>query len=231
VGYCYDLTDTPPYGPWMDAFGDYQPEADLPSPPAAFARSEAPHVITTRSRLFDGVRHFVATLAEHRPLVMLLEDLHWADPESLDLLRVISREATSQALLVLATFRGDELASNHPLYRLLPVLEREVGARRLELRRLHQGALHDLVVARYNLTEANSARLVTYLYAEASGNPFFTQQLLRALEEGKVLRPLGNRWVLGDLEHARVPSLLREVIDGRLLRLNEEGDGCGSPWA
>jgi DNA-binding CsgD family transcriptional regulator len=223
AGHCYDLTDTPPYGPWTDAFGDYQPEADLPSPPAAFARTEAADEITTRSTLFDGVRHFVATLAEHRPLVMLLEDLHWADPESLDLLRVVAREAASQALLVLATFRGDELASNHPLYRLLPVLEREAGARRLEVRRLHLEALHDLVVARYRLTEADSARLVAHLYAESGGNPFFTQQLLRALEEDEVLRPLGSRWVLGDLEHTGVPSLLREVIDGRLLRLNEEG--------
>jgi DNA-binding CsgD family transcriptional regulator len=223
TGRCYDLTETPPYGPWTEAFGDYQPEADLPSPPAAFARTEGTDVITTRSTLFDGVRHFVATLAEHRPLVMLLEDLHWADPESLDLLRVVAREAASQALLVLTTFRGDELASNHPLYRLLPVLEREAGARRLELRRLHQEALRDLVAARYRLTETNSARLVAYLYAEAEGNPFFTQQLLRALEEGEVLRSLGNRWVLGDLEHTGVSSLLREVIDGRLLRLNEEG--------
>jgi len=222
VGRCYDLTDTPPYGPWMDAFGDYQPEADLPSPPAAFARTGA-EAITTRSALLDGVRHFMATLAEHRPLVMLLEDLHWADPESLDLLRVVARESASQALLVLATFRGDELASNHQLYRLLPVLERESGARRIELRRLHQEALRELVATTYHMTEANSARLVGYLYAQAGGNPFFTQQLLRALEEDEVLRPLGNRWVLGDLAGASVPLALRQVIEARLLRLDEEG--------
>ena len=221
VGHCYDLTDTPPYGPWMDAFDDYRPEGDLPSPPAALARTGAGK-ITTRSALFDGARHFVARLCKRRPLVMMLEDLHWADPESLDLLRVVSREAASQPLLVLATFRGDELAPTHPLYRLLPVLERETGARRLELRRLHPEALHELVV-HYRLTAANSARLVAHLYAEAGGNPFFTQQLLRALEEDEVLRPLGNRWVLGDLEHTGVPPLLREVIEGRLLRLNEEG--------
>src|SRR5829696_2881224 len=221
VGHCYDLTDTPPYGPWMDAFDDYRPEADLPSPPAALARTGAGE-ITTRSALFDGARHFVARLCKRRPLVMLLEDLHWADPESLDLLRVVSREASSQPLLVLATFRGDELAPTHPLYRLLPVLERETGARRLELRRLHPEALHELV-AHYRLTKTNSARLVTHLYAEAGGNPFFTQQLLRAIEEDEVLRPLGKRWVLGDLVHTGVPPLLREVIEGRLLRLNEEG--------
>jgi DNA-binding CsgD family transcriptional regulator/tetratricopeptide (TPR) repeat protein len=223
VGHCYDLTDTPPYGPWTDAFGDYQPEADLPSPPPAFARTGAGNAITTRSALFGAVRHFVATLAERRPSIILLEDLHWADPESLDLLREVGRNVAAQALLVLATFRGDELARGHLLFRLLPVLEREAGARRLELRRLHQEALRELVVARYRLTETNSARLVAYLYAEAGGNPFFTQQLLRALEEYEVLRPLGNRWILGDLEHTGVPSLLREVIEGRLLRLNEEG--------
>ena len=182
VGRCYDLTDTPPYGPWLDAFGGYQAEGDLPPPPAAFTPTGAADLITTRSALFDGVRYFVATLAEHRPFVMLLEDLHWADPESLDLLRIVAREAASRALLVLVTFRGDELASTDPLYRLLPVLERESGARRLELRRLHPEALHELVATRYRLTEANSARLVTPGYAEAGGNPCFTQQLLRALE-------------------------------------------------
>ena len=224
TGRCYDLTDTPPYGPWTDAFDDYRPEGDLPPPPNVFARTEVTNdVITSRSALYDRVRHFVATLAEHRPLVMLLEDLHWADPESLDLLRMVSREAASQALLVLATFRGDELATNHPLYRLLPVLEREVGARRLELRRLHHEALRDLVVANYRLTEANSARLAAHLYAEAGGNPFFTQQLLSALEEDEVLRPLENRWVLGDLAGAGVPLALRQVIEARLLRLDEDG--------
>ena len=223
VGRCYDLTDTPPYGPWTDAFGDYQPEGDLPSPLATIPRTEAADAITTRSALYDRVRTFVATLAEHRPLVMLLEDLHWADPESLDLLRVVSREAASQALLVLATFRGDELESTHPLYRLLPVLERESGARRFELRRLHQEALHELVATTYHMTEVSSARLVAYLYAQAGGNPFFTQQLLRALEEDEVLRPLGNRWVLGDLTGAGVPLALRQVIEARLLRLDEEG--------
>ncbi|HEV2745598.1 MAG TPA: AAA family ATPase, partial [Rubrobacter sp.] len=224
-GSCYDLSETPPYGPWSEVFGNYVPDEDLPPPPEAFAGAGAADAITTRSALFDGVRHFVATLAERRPAVMLLEDLHWADPESLEILRIVGRETDSKALLILATFRGDELARDHPLYQLLPVLERESGARRLELRSLRTGALHELVAARYRLTETNSARLVAYLFAEAGGNPFFTIQLLRALEEDEVLRPLGTRWVVGDLEHRGVPLPLRQVIDGRLLRLDEEGQG------
>src|SRR3712207_9586092 len=73
---------------------------------------------------------------------------------------------------------------------------------------------HELVATRYRLTAANSARLVSHLYAEAGGNPFFTQQVLRAFEEDELLRPLGNRWVLGDLEHTGVPS------DRKSTRLN-----------
>jgi len=222
-GGCYDLSETPPYGPWTEAFGSYEPHDDLPSPPEAFGRTDAADTITTRSALFDGARHFVATLAERRPSVMLLEDLHWADPESLDLFRIVTREADAQALLVLATFRGDELRPTDSLYRLLPVLERETGAHRLELRRLRREALYELVTARYRLSEADSARLVAHLYAEAEGNAFFTSQLLRALEEEEVLRQLGDRWALGDLEHAGVPLPLRQVIDARLLRLHEEG--------
>src|SRR5215207_537325 len=222
-GGCYDLSDTPPYGPWTEAFGSYEPHDDLPSPPEAFGRTDAADTITTRSALFDGARHFVATLAERRPSVMLLEDLHWADPESLDLFRIVTREADAQALLVLATFRGDELRPTDSLYRLLPVLERETGAHRLELRRLRREALYELVTTRYRLSEADSARLVAHLYTEAEGNAFFTSQLLRALEEEEVLRQLGDRWALGDLKHAGVPLPLRQVIDARLLRLHEEG--------
>ncbi|MHB8647306.1 MAG: hypothetical protein ACYDAR_16080, partial [Thermomicrobiales bacterium] len=124
-------------------------------------------------------------------------------------------------LLLLITYRADELTRRHPLYQLLPVLEREAHATRLEVHSLTADAIRALV-AHYHLPEANQARLVAYLHARSEGNAFFVTQLLRALEEDDTLRSDDGGWHLGDLAHVHVPMPLKQVIDGRLVRLGEE---------
>lgn len=222
VGRCYDLSFSSPYGPWAELFGQYEQPEGLPTPPAAFAQRGALAAVASQPALFEEVRDFFACLTSSRPLVILLEDLHWADPASLDLLRFLAREISTWALLVVATTREDELGRQHPLYRLLPMLEREAGAERLNLSRLHPEDLRALVAASYCLRETDVARLVTYLHGMTGGNAFFATQLLRALEEQGVLQPLKNGWTLRDLARVEVPLPLRQVIDARLLRLKEE---------
>ena len=157
--------------------------------------------------------------------MVLLDDLHWADPASLDLLRFVAREIAVIPLLLIVTYRADELTRRHPLYQLLPVLEREAHATRLDLRRLSADAIQALV-AQYHLPEADQERLLTHLQARAEGNAFFVIQLLRALEESGALQPNDrNRnqgWTLGNLVSVQVPVPLKQVIDGRLTRLGEE---------
>lgn len=222
IGGCYDLSFPPPYGPWVELFQRYEQSEGLPSPPAAFAQRGALATIASQPALFEEVRDFFARLTATRPLVILLEDLHWADPASLDLLRYLARETSAQALLVLATVNADELGRRHPLYRLLPVLEREAGAERLNLPRLCPDDLRALIAASYGLREADVTRLVDYLCDMTGGNAFFATQLLRALEEQGVLQPLESSWSLKELAHVGVPLALRQVIDARLLRLQEE---------
>ena len=74
----------------------------------------------SQAALFAQVRDYLAALAARRPLVLLLDDLHWADPASLDLLRFLARGLADLPLLLLATYRADELTRRHPLYQLLP---------------------------------------------------------------------------------------------------------------
>src|SRR6266516_1799370 len=85
IGRCYDLTETPPYGPWLELFRRYQPSDELPPLPAAFARRGQIGEITGPAALFHQVQDFVSAAAMQRPLVLLLDDLHWADPASLEL--------------------------------------------------------------------------------------------------------------------------------------------------
>ena len=216
VGRCYDLSETPPYGPWAEALeralrGDTMPA--LPDLTGGGAASQ--------TALFAQVRDWLAAVAATRPVVVLLDDLHWADTASLDLLRFIGRQLAESPVLLLAAYRADELTRRHPLYALLPVLEREARATRLDLRPLGDDALRALV-GRFALPDNETVRLVAWLHARAEGNAFFTAQLLRALEEEGMLLRADNHWALGDLAGVGLPAPLRQVLDARLARLGEE---------
>ncbi len=114
------------------------------------------------------------------------------------------------------------MTRRHPLYLLLPTLVREARAMRLDLRPLADDDLAALVAARYRLAEADAARLAAHLRDHAEGNPFYTGELLRTLEDAGLLHSADNRWHLGNLRGVSLPPLLRQVIDVRLARLGEE---------
>jgi DNA-binding CsgD family transcriptional regulator len=220
TGACYDLSNTPPYGPWLELFEAYTREHHLPPLPSTFAGGRL-ETVADQFAVFSKVRAFFAALAAVGPVVILLEDLHWADPASLDLLRHVAHHLSTWRILLLATYRADELTRLHPLSALLPTLVREANGRRLDLGRLKTDALRALVAVRYGLAVSDEIRLATYLEQHAEGNPFFTMELLRALEEQALLSWLDARWVLTDLDRVVVPRLLRQVIDGRVARLGE----------
>lgn len=221
TGHCYDLTTTPPYSPWQGltaSKSDGLP-ASLASSLAAMSGSSE---VGGQTALFTGVRDGLATVATEQPVVIILEDMHWADPASLDFLRMLTRPPVALPLLFIVTYRADELTRRHPLYQLIPILVRESRAERIDLRRLDKAAIRTLVAAQYSLPDTNTLRLVTYLHDHAEGNPFYTRELLRTLEEEGVLQPSGDGWMLGDLSRVRVPSLVQQVIEGRVARLGDE---------
>ena len=188
VGRCYDLAETPPYGPWADLIGRYRPDASMPLPPAGFAGHGEAVAAESQTALFQQALDFFAALATHRPLVLLLDDLHWADDASVDLLRFVARSLAELPILVIATYRNDELTRRQPLYRAVPLLARESHAALVELRRLDADDLRSLARGRYALPAADEGRLVAYLAEHADGNPFYAGELLRSLEEARTLR-------------------------------------------
>jgi predicted ATPase len=179
---------------------------------------------TNQAAIFATVREVFAssTAGGQSPLVVLLDDLQWADPASLDLLRFIGREIAALPILLIATYRTDELTAEHHLALLLPALVREAHAARLTLRPLEDDAVRVLVHARYALPEGEARRLVAYLQERAEGNPFFIGELTRALEDAGALRATERGWLLENIAGVRVPLLVRQVIAGRLARLEEE---------
>ncbi|CAN5641674.1 hypothetical protein BH23CHL2_BH23CHL2_21940 [soil metagenome] len=136
TGGCYDLTTTPPYGPWVEITRSYPNTDDaLPELPEQLREGTALASVRSQTELFELVSGFFATVSTHRPLVLVLEDLHWSDPASLELLRYLGRSLGDSSILIMITYRDDELTRHHPLFQLLPVLVRETGAARIELRR------------------------------------------------------------------------------------------------
>ena len=231
IGRCYDLAETPPYGPWAEAFDRAPRDPGLPLLPAALTGDGASDGTESQAALFRQTRDFLLALASRCPLILLLEDLHWADQPSLDLLRTLGRDLDDAPLIILATYRVEEVSRRRPLYTMLPDLVREARATRLDLRPLDAGGLRALVRLTYPLLPSDEDRLVAHLGARTEGNPLYAGELLRALTETGVLRATGQpwqrtagdgaAWALGDLAKVDLPPLLRQVIDARVDRLGE----------
>ncbi len=184
--------------------------------PRAFAQSDATREVGNPDALLAQLRLFLAAVTASQTLVLVLEDLHWADRESVELLRALARDLGSVPALVIATYRADEITVAHPLGELMPAMVREARATRIGLPPLQERDVDVLVRRQFMLPARDRQRLVRYLQARGEGNPFFIGELLHALEEKEVLRGQGNGWVLGDLSDIGIPPLVRQVIRGRL---------------
>src|SRR5437868_2480340 len=96
TGYCYDRTETPPYGPWLEIAERVQTLPVATDAPTVFRLDGA----TSQAHLFTKARDFLTLFSVERPLVLVLEDLHWADRANLDLLRFLAHRIDSMPLLL-----------------------------------------------------------------------------------------------------------------------------------
>ena len=132
---------------------------------------------TARARLFEEMLMRLAGLCARRPVVLVIEDIHWIDRSSLDLLSfLVHNQQAAGALLCVVTYRSDELELAHPLRRSLAELDRIPWTRRMELPRLARRAVGSLVGAIAGAEPA--ASVVAEIYRRSEGNPFFAEVLL-----------------------------------------------------
>jgi tetratricopeptide (TPR) repeat protein len=221
VGSCYDLTVTPPYGPWLELVADL-PTGSHPPPLSHPDRSGVTQHSTSADVVFSDVLDYLQSAAAQHPLVLVLEDLHWSDAASLELLRYTARHIADSPILVIATYRDADLDRRHPLNQFLLALTRESQATLLNLRPLDDEAVRSLVRHRYDLSGSDEQRLIDYLQNRAQGNPFFIFELLRMLEEERVIASDAGGWQLGNLARTSIPPLVRQLIEERLSRLSRQ---------
>jgi predicted ATPase len=233
IGRCYEGEGAPPYWPWVEVMRAYaratDPAAlradlgrgageiaqvidelrqrlpDLPAPPVLAAEQ-------ARFRFFDCLTCDVKTAARRQPLVLILDDLHRADPPSLLLLQCIAREIADTPLLLVGTYRDIEVDRRHPLADALGELARQPVSRVVAL-----GGLSESEVGRFMAgvgASAPPAAMVSAIHRRTEGNPFFVGELVR------LLAPDGA-WVqnAGAAESA-MPRGVQEVLAARLDRLS-----------
>jgi len=221
-GRAYDLSVTPPYGVFIEMSRHHRPAEIFPRLSTPLDDLAGLTDLGSQEHLFAEVAGFFVAASRERPLVLALDDLQWADQASLDLVRYMARWVRDQRLLLVVTYRSDELHRRHPLSALIPLLVREAHAERLELRPLDEPAIRELISGRYPLAPGDLARLVAHVQPRADGNPLYTGEILRALREEGTLLERDAAWHLESLEHVRLPALLRQMIDGRFGRLSDD---------
>jgi DNA-binding CsgD family transcriptional regulator/tetratricopeptide (TPR) repeat protein len=131
-----------------------------------------------RTRLFEAVLGSIERLGEFARTVLVFEDLHWADPASLDLIGFLVRSQRRRTVLIVATYRSDDLHPHHPLLTWLAEIDRAGGIERLDLQRLTREEVAHQMGA-INAAEP-SAALVDSVYLRSGGNPFFVEEILAA---------------------------------------------------
>lgn len=220
-GACYDLSATPPYSIWLDLILHYQRSDDLIPLPSFMVDSEELQSLGGTEILHARSTEFFLELAKHRPVLMVLEDLHWADQPSIEFLRCFARVVHSHPVLIIATYRGDEIALGNPLFTLLPMMVREARAERIELRPLDLDSIRDFVDGEYALASEQLEVLSRYLKRRTEGNPLFLKETLRTLELDRILRSERGTWSISDLQQATVPNLVRQMIESRLNAMDD----------
>jgi class 3 adenylate cyclase len=187
--------------------------------------SKAGDMDSERYLLFTAVIGLLAQVSQQQPVVLVLDDLQWADTASLQLLRHIAASDQPMRVLILGTYRDSELSQTHPLLDALAALHRLTGVSRLELAGLDDSGVIAFMeaIAGYSL-DGPAITLAQAVYRDTDGNPFFVSELLRHLSEtGFIYQDATGRWVTDEsLDHITLPNSLREVIGARVGRLGPD---------
>jgi tetratricopeptide (TPR) repeat protein len=177
-----------------------------------------------KDQLFTAVAEMLHSISTKKPVVLLIEDAHWADSASLALLYYVARVTTSERILVLVTFRSEELTTDtegrpNQLTETIRFMKREEIMTEIKLSNLTYTDVSKLArnMIRGNLQEEFAEKLVK----ESRGNPLFVVESLRMLAENKALIAQENKWGLAKHELG-IPSKVRDIILRRLANLKYE---------
>jgi DNA-binding CsgD family transcriptional regulator len=243
-GQCYQTDSTFPYAPLLDLFRRYfaqlvskpttstdnipsfvpmlarlLPDLALLFPDLASLPAPSLEPEDEKRQIFAALTHFLIEQATHNPLLLVMEDIHWCDDLSLDFLLHLARRCRHVPLLLLMTYRSDEL---HPrLRQWLTQFNREHLVQEYTLERLSRSQVADMLRAMLELSREVDADLLDTLYNHSEGNPFFVEELLKSLMITGGLESVEGIWKR-TAQQAPVPSSVQEVVQQRTAFLSED---------
>ncbi len=233
-GRCYEDTGAPPYWPWTQILRAFTSSANpdllteqmansagvasvisdiFPDIKNHFPKLEPAPVVadpeSARFRLLDSTSTFFINASRTQPLMLVLDDIHWADAPSLQMLRFFARNIPESRIILAGTYRDTELSRQHPLSETLAELTRERSYRRLQLRGLAEDETRHLLEELGNT--AASSQTAAEIASQTQGNPFFVKEIAHELAD----LPQSGQPI-------RIPESVREVVGKRLNRLSPE---------
>ena len=242
VGHCYETEGHPPFMPFVEmlehsskiversalrqALGEAAPEVAKIAPELRRVFPDIPQAIELppeqqRRYLFNAYQAFTERAARAMPMVVVLEDLHWADEPTVLLMQHLAQHLTPLPLLMVGTYRDVELDVGRPWAKVLESLVRERLATRIALRRLPEEDIAALLEALGGPDPP--AALARTVYRETEGNPFFVEEVFQHLKEEGRLFDAEGRWRTDlDTGELQVPEGVRLVIGRRLERVSDD---------
>jgi predicted ATPase len=218
TGECTEIDARRPFGPFMDIARAANRLSSLPVAPPDAATAGA-----DRYRLHSFFATLLADLSRERPIVIVVEDLHWADEASLELFPHLARKLRGAQLLLVGTYRSDELHRRHPLRPVLSELGRGRLAVDIPLRRLTEEEVADFLREAMRLDRAPTPEFRRAIFETCEGNPLFMEEALRALaERGDVEYREGSWRRTKEVADIAIPDTLRDAILERFTPLPAE---------
>lgn len=228
-GQCHETLGSPPFWPWLQILKTLHLTDDSQglSPATIFeslvaSESQPQNRLislftgdsgTEQFLLFNKIANILFQYASQRTLVLVIDDLHWADRSSLLLLSHLCRKLSQQAVLVIGTYRDIEITRKHPLFESLGEINRLTTLRRIQLKGLSEQDVSGFI--ENTVSETLPPEILKSLYEKTEGNPLFVSEVARMLQQEKN-NLASDQWVV------EIPEGIQEAVGRRLNQLSEQ---------
>ena len=173
-----------------------------------------------KARLLWNFTQFLGRLSTKQPLLIVLENLQWADASSLELLHFVARQIEGQKIALLGTYNDTEREPNTVLRTTEQSLLRIGKLTVQKLGPLGQAEVEDIVQQMFGVDKASTRHFSAMLYDSTRGNPFFVEETLKSLVDSGALKQREGRWIGWEMETLHLPSSIRDVVKARIDRLS-----------
>ena len=238
----FKSTGVPPYTLWKEVIKDYlqgcTPEElqrvvgyypgeiskiipEIKQKLIVFSESPVLSPDLERDRLFEAVFQFVTNISKTAPLIVVLDDLQWADPSSLLLLHYLARGIYRENLLFLGAYRDTEIEAKHPLSPVLTDLNRARLLQCAQLKRFSYSEVTQMVRQILGLGEVPN-EFCERIYEKTDGNPFFIEEVITSLKEEGVIYCKENQCKISGFSKIEFPRTVKDVLKERIDRLDKD---------